>query len=481
MTPGRPRLPVKRHWGLLMLTHCFAALQVPPWTVAFFVLTLLAIAVLPLAAGHFWHRNRNKALVVLLLAIPVAVLLLSIDEKARVEHYPFGIDRVVDRLPAAVQEMVRRQGAYALLHSLEEFFSFIVLLGSLYTVSGGVALRGDLRATPLTNGIFLASGAVLANLVGTTGASMLLIRSFLQTNQERENTRHLPVFFIFLVSNVGGLLTPLGDPPLFLGFLRGIPFEWTLGLWPQWLVVNSLVLAIFLAWDTVAWWRESPEARRRDVEAVEPLRVKGLVNVLFLAGIVACVLLKSPRVSGALFGVAEVGLWAELGMIAMGVLSLLCTPRGVRQANASEWGPIVEVAVLFAGIFVTMVPALELLRAHGPGLGLTQAWQFFWLAGVLSSFLDNAPTYLVFATLAAGSPDELGALATRSPLLLQAVSCGAVFMGANTYIGNGPNFMVKAIADAAGFRTPSFFGYMLYSALVLLPVFALVTWIFFRP
>lgn len=459
--------------------HCLAALPVPPWTVVFFVMTLLAIAILPLVAEHVWHKNRNKALVVFVLAVPVVVFLLTIDDPAQAEHLPFGIDRIMDRLPDAVQGIVQRQGTVALLHSLEEFFSFIVLLGSLYAVSGGIALRGDLRPGPLTNAVFLTTGAVLANFIGTTGASMLLIRPFLRTNQQRANIRHLPVFFIFMVSNVGGLLTPLGDPPLFLGFLRGIPFEWTLGLWPQWLVVNGLVLAIFLVWDSVAWWRETPEAKRRDVAAVQPLRVEGLVNVLFLAGIVACVLLKSPRVSGTLLGIADTGLWAELGMIAMAGLSLLCTPRSARAANAFEWGPIVEVAVLFAGIFVTMVPALELLREHGKSFGLTQPWQYFWLTGILSAFLDNAPTYLVFATLAAGSPEEIGALATRSPLLLQAISCGAVFMGANTYIGNGPNFMVKAIADSAGFRTPSFFGYMLYSALILMPIFALVTWLFF--
>ncbi len=462
-----------------MLMPCLAALPVPPWSVAFFVLTLLAIAVLPLVAEHFWHKNRNKALVVFFLAVPVVVFLLTIEGNAHVKHFPFGIDKIMDHLPNAVQGVVRREGAYALLHSLEEFFSFIVLLGSLYAVSGGIALRGDLRASPLTNALFLAAGAVLANLIGTTGASMVLIRPFLQTNRQRALTRHLPVFFIFMVSNVGGLLTPLGDPPLFLGFLRGIPFEWTLGLWPQWLVVNGIVLAIFLIWDSVAWWRETPEAKQRDVAAVEPLRVEGLVNVLLLAGIVACVLLKSPRVSGTLLGIADTGLWSELGMIAMAVLSLLCTPRRVREANAFEWGPIVEVAVLFAGIFITMVPALELLREHGKSFGLTQPWQYFWLTGGLSSFLDNAPTYLVFATLAAGGPEEIGTLAARSPLLLQAISCGAVFMGANTYIGNGPNFMVKAIADSAGFKTPSFFGYMLYSALILLPAFALVTWLFF--
>ncbi len=454
------------------------ALTLPVWTVAPFGLTLLSIAVLPVVTEHWWHKNRNKALVALVLSLPVMAYLFCTGPAVDPIKLPLGVGKLFGHAPPAVQDVLKRQGTYALLHSLEEYMAFIVMLGSLYTVSGGIVLRGDLRFGPLTNTAFLAVGAVLANFIGTTGASMLLIRPYLRTNQQRQYVRHLPVFFIIVVSNLGGLLTPLGDPPLFLGFLRGVPFEWTLGLWQHWLVANGVVLGIFLVWDALACRRESPEARRRDVAAVEPLRLAGLVNVLFLAGVVAAVLLKSPRVSGAVLGVANLGYWPEGVMVCMGLLSWLVTSRRLREANGYTWGPIVEVAVLFAGIFVTMVPALELLR--GSTFNLTEPWQFFWLTGVLSSLLDNAPTYLVFATLAA-KPAEIGWLAVHGVLILQAISCGAVFMGANTYIGNGPNFMVKAIADSAGFKMPSFFGYMLYSCGILLPVFVLITWVFFPP
>jgi len=328
--------------------------------------------------------------------------------------------------------------------------------------------------------LFLAMGAVLANLIGTTGASVLLIRPVLRINSERQHTAHLPIFFIFTVSNLGGLLTPLGDPPLFLGFLNGVPFSWTLTLWPEWLLVNGVVLTLFLIWDTIAHGREPARASARDKSEAEPLRLRGLVNILFLAGIMGGVLLQGtlPSPRGEVAGGAV--------MLAMAVLSLLFTPRGLRAANAFTWEPIAEVAILFAGIFVTMVPALEILAGHGGALGISQPWQFFWLTGILSAFLDNAPTYLTFATMAAGSEDF--ALLVHGqvpgldgPLVLKAISCGAVFMGALTYIGNGPNFMVKAIADAAGYRTPSFFGYLAYSCLILLPVFVLVTILFFRP
>ena len=439
-------------------------LEVPPWSAVPFVLTLLAIALLPLVAEHFWHANRNKALVLALLAAPVVGFLVH----SGLEY------------------------THALLHALEEYASFIILLGSLYTVSGGIVVRGDIEGRPLTNTALLAAGAVLANLIGTTGASMLLIRPFLRINRQRQHVRHLPVFFIFVVSNLGGLLTPLGDPPLFLGFLRGVDFFWTLSLWREWLVVNGAVLAVFFVWDSLAHFRESKEAIARDVrESRPPLRVEGLRNLLFLGGIVAAVLLKSPHVGrlagdwlGRFFPCPDLTLhppWGDAVMAAMGLLALLLTPRRLREANGFRWGPIVEVAVLFAGIFVCMVPALELLKKHSGESGIEAPWQFFWLTGALSSFLDNAPTYLAFATLAAGKEANFGWLVEHRPDVLAAISCGAVFMGANTYIGNGPNFMVKAIADEAGIRMPSFFGYMVYAGLILLPLFVLVTFVFFPP
>jgi Na+/H+ antiporter NhaD/arsenite permease-like protein len=433
-----------------------APLDLSWWSAVPFVLLLLAIAVLPLVAPHWWHRNRNRALVAALLAVPAAFYLLYM-------------------------EVATGQPTLDLLgHEVHNYISFIILLGSLYTVSGGIVIAGDLQGRPGTNTGLLAFGAALANLIGTTGASVLLIRPLLRINRERKHTVHLPIFFIFTVSNLGGLLTPLGDPPLFLGFLNGVPFFWTLALWPHWLVANGLVLAVFFAWDTLAYRRELPEAVSHDRSPGAPLAVRGLANVLLLAGIMAGVVLQGmkPDTGGEDLG--------TILMIAMGLLSLLLTPSELRIANGFTWGPMVEVGILFAGIFVTMVPALELLGTHGKEFGLSEPWQFFWLTGVLSGFLDNAPTYLAFATMASGST-EFGELVNNQvpglngPLVLQAISCGAVFMGALTYVGNGPNFMVKAMADEAGYRTPTFFGYLAYSCLVLVPIFVLVTFIFFRP
>lgn len=441
------------------------ALHLPAWSMVPFVLVLVGIAVLPLAAGHFWHSNRNKAIVMTVLAAPVAVYLLWLSDQTE------------------------GQSVQALRHGITEYASFIILLAALYTVSGGIALRGDIQARPLTNTAFLALGAVLANIIGTTGASMLLIRPVLQINQERRVTRHIPVFFIFTVANLGGLLTPLGDPPLFLGFLNGVDFFWTLSLWPHWLFANGLVLCIFFIWDIWAYRHETPQAIAEDIAHIEPLRVRGLINLLFLAGILVAVVLQSPQASDAcqaffmrFFACPSLHItrpWGEVLLLLMAFGSWWLTLRQLHEDNSFGWEAIVEVAVLFAGIFVTMVPALAWVSEHGPELGITRPWQYFWLTGGLSSFLDNAPTYLTFATLAAGSHD-LDSLALNEPLVLQAISCGAVFMGANTYIGNGPNFMVKAIADQAGFKTPSFFGYMLYSGLILLPIFVVVTLVFFR-
>lgn len=432
-----------------------ALVDMPAWSVAPFALLLLCIALLPLMAGRFWHSNRNRAILAAGFAVPVAAFLIY-------KQLVFGQPTVP-----------------LLVHELMNYVSFILLLGSLYTVSGGIVLVGDLEPRPLTNAALLALGAVLANLIGTTGASMLLIRPFLRINRVRQNVNHLTIFFIFNVSNLGGLLTPLGDPPLFLGFLNGVPFAWTLTLWPHWLLVNGVVLTVFFIWDTIAYRRE-PGKSAAGLPKAKPLRLQGLRNLVFLAGIMAGVLLQGALPSP----------WGEIGggllMLVMGLLSLLLTPRGLRRANAFTWGPIFEVAILFAGIFVTMVPAMQLLSVHGPAFGLSKPWEFFWLTGALSAWLDNAPTYLTFATLAAGSNDFSRLVLDETPglngpLILQAISCGAVFMGAATYIGNGPNLMVKAIADVRGFRTPSFFAFHAYALLILGPVFVLVTFLFFWP
>lgn len=440
---------------MLVASVMVAALDLPLWSVAPFVLLLLAIAILPLFAEDWWHHNFNKAIVAAQVAIPTVVLMAIIA--------------IAERQPAME----------ALAHSLVEYVSFLLLLGSLFVVSGGIVITGDLRARPLTNTAFLALGAVLANLIGTTGASVLLIRPLLRINRQRQHTRHLPIFFIFAVSNVGGLLTPLGDPPLFLGFLKGVPFTWTLGLWRQWLFVNGMLLAVFLVWDTLACRRESSAALAHDASAIEPLRVRGLVNIALLVGVIGGVLLQGAldEPAGQIAGGAI--------MLTMGVLSLALTPAELRRANEFNWHPIIEVAILFLGIFITMAPALAILEQNRDRINVTEPWQFFWLTGILSAFLDNAPTYVTFATMAAGGQDFSLLVHGQvqgihdGPLVLEAISCGAVFMGAMTYIGNGPNFMVKAIAEHAGYKMPSFFGFLGYSFLVLGPIFAAATFLFF--
>lgn len=405
----------------------------PLYSVLPFVAMLLAIAFLPLALPHWWEPNRNKLVVSAGLGLPVLLLYLAREPRA-------------------------------LLHSAGDYVSFIVLLTGLYVIAGGILLRGDLEATPAVNSAFLGGGALLASFIGTTGASMLVIRALLQTNRERARVTHTVVFFIFLVSNIGGMLTPLGDPPLFLGYLAGVPFTWTLRLWPPWLTMVLILLGTYFVWDTIQHRRESRAARRLDHTRIQPLRVHGGVNGLWLAGVVAAVaLLHAPVREVVILGLAALSLWR--------------TPREIRRANQFTALPMVEVAVLFLGIFLTMIPALELLHLRGAELGVREPWQFFWAAGGLSSFLDNAPTYLTFLALAQGLglPGEVVGVPHS---ILAAISLGSVAMGANSYIGNAPNFMVKAIAEAAGVRMPSFLGYTVYSGAVLLPVFALVTLLF---
>jgi Na+/H+ antiporter NhaD/arsenite permease-like protein len=407
----------------------------PLYTVLPFVAMLLAIAICPLWVPHWWESNRSKLMVSAVLGFPVLVF--------------YGVSH-----PGA------------LLRTAEDFLSFIVLLSGLFVISGGIRLRGDLVATPATNVAFLGLGAVLASFIGTTGASMLLIRPVLQTNAERTRVKHTVIFFIFIVSNVGGMLTPLGDPPLFLGYLEGVPFVWTFRLWPQWSLMVAVLLAAYFVYDSLQFAREPLSAIRRDRARVEPLRLDGGLNGVWLLGVVLVV---------ALLGAP----WREAAIIALAALSLKTTAKRIRHANAFSAGPMVEVAVLFAGIFLTMIPALDLLRLRGDELGVRAPWQFFWASGILSSFLDNAPTYLTF--LALGQGLRLPADVVGVPeAVLAAISVGSVAMGANSYIGNAPNFMVKAIAEDAGVRMPSFFGYMLYSAAILFPLFVAVTLVFFR-
>ncbi len=409
-----------------------------------FVLLILAIAVLPPAFPVWWRRSWNQALVALIPAAPVAIYLGW--------HAPA-----------------------ALVRSLSDYVPFIALLASLYVVSGGILLEGDLKATPGVNTAFLGVGAILANLVGTTAASMLLIRPLLRTNRPREHTRHIPIFFIFLVSNIGGCLTPIG-PPLFLGYLRGIPFFWTLRLFPAWLFMVASLLAIFYVLDSRMLRREPGHAPSG--HPAGPLRLRGAHNLIPLGGIVLAVLAPARL---ALARPVVMGLFA--------ILSHLTTPQETRRENRVSHEPMLEVAILFAGIFITLAPVLVILGERGRSLGITHPWEFFWLSGGLSSVLDNAPAYLAFGSLALG----VGRAAGHAPssflflvrneggqALLRAVSLGCVFMGANTYIGNAPNFMVKSIAEERKIPMPSFFGYMAWSAAVLGPLFVLMTLLFLR-
>jgi Na+/H+ antiporter NhaD/arsenite permease-like protein len=448
-------VPAKGHGG----GHTNLGSTLGIWTVAPFVALLLCIAVLPLAAPHWWEHNKNKGIVAAVLGVPLAGYLA----------FSFGAD-----------------GQGELLHAAKDYVSFICLLGSLYVISGGVFVRGSLDGTPLLNTALLGLGAVLASFVGTTGASVLLIRPLLRANQARVRKAHIVVFFIFVVSNCGGLLTPLGDPPLFIGFLKGVPFLWTMRLAGQWALVNGLLLVIFMIWDQFVFNREALERKGSELEAVmhhQPFGIDGRLNFVFLGGILATVYASGSQ--SWPFGIQE-GL-----MLALLAGSYFTTARDIHERNKFTFGPIIEVAVLFAGIFVTMIPALLILNANGKSMGITQPWQFFWSAGALSSFLDNAPTYLTFAATACGiqniQPEGqylaefLNLPATTGAVeILAAISCGAVFMGANTYIGNGPNFMVKAIAEENGVKMPSFFGYMAYSGAILIPIFLIVTFVFFR-
>jgi Na+/H+ antiporter NhaD/arsenite permease-like protein len=361
---------------------------------------------------------------------------------------------------------------------LAEYVPFIVLLFALYVITGGVRIEGDLAATPTINAAFIAAGGLAASFIGTTGAAMLLIRPLLETNRERRIVAHTVVFFIFVVCNCGGLLLPIGDPPLFLGYLEGVDFLWTLSLWKPWLLTNGLLIAIYWAWDTFfAHPREEARDIIRDQRLAGALRITGLwPNAVLMAGVIAAVALLDP--SKSLPG-TDWHPWIflrEAVLLALVGLSLFFGNRETRRLNGFNYGAIIEVAALFVGIFICMQPALALLHEHGASLGIDSPRAFFWATGSLSSVLDNAPTYLVFFKAAGIDPRD--GLAGQEAARLAAISLGAVFLGAMTYIGNGPNFMVKAIAEQTGVKMPSFFGYILYSLGVLLPVFVLVSVLF---
>lgn len=436
------------------------------WALPFIGL-LLSIAITPLAVPQVWHHHYGK------LAAGWAFLFLA----PFVAIYGFQI------------------AAYEFLHvMLLDYVPFIALLLALYTISGGVFLKGDIHGTPWTNTGILAGGTAIASIIGTTGASVLLIRPLLRANDDRSYNVHVVVFFIFLVSNIGGSLSPLGDPPLYLGFLKGVSFFWPTQhlFWPT-LLVAGILLATFLMIDSVIYRRDNRQKQDPTPDTHPPIAINGWRNIFLLAVVIGVILGSAMWKTDGYIDVLGVhvdfpNIARVVALLGLTALSVQLTPIAYRQGNNFTWGPIEEVAKLFAGIFVTIVPVIAMLRAGENGAfaplltllaepnGEPNNAMYFWLTGGLSSFLDNAPTYLVFFNAAGGDPVQLmDPLATT----LAAISAGAVFMGANTYIGNAPNFMVKAIAEEAGVKMPSFFGYMLWSGLFLLPCFALVTLLFY--
>jgi len=450
----------------------------PLWTVLPFVVLLAAIAILPLtpALSHWWEHNSSKLLVAGSLA------LLTLAGYAFLHRHPVDLHFPAHSVvaPAAAGPSWGVAGAVLANALLAEYVPFFVLLFALYCITGGVRIEGDLEATPTTNTAFLAVGTLLANFIGTTGAAMLLVRPLLETNRERRRVAHTLVFFIFLVCNCAGCLLPIGDPPLFLGYLEGVDFLWTLSLWRPWLFTNGTLLAIYWLWDTCyAHPRERTGDILRDIREAGPLTVSGLwPNALLLAGVIAAVALLDP--AKPLPG-THWHPWIflrEAALLGLVGLSLALGAADIRRRNGFTYGAILEVAALFLGIFVCMQPALALLHEHGGRLGIQSPRAFFWATGGLSSLLDNAPTYLVFFKAAQALPATGATMAGVEAGRLAAISLGAVFLGAMTYIGNGPNFMVKAIAEQSGVKMPSFFGYCCYSFGVLLPVFILVSLLF---
>jgi Na+/H+ antiporter NhaD/arsenite permease-like protein len=483
----------------------------PIWSIAPFVALLLTIAIVPLVGRckHFWESNRNKLLVAAgmgLLTLVYYFFLHPAGQAAGPQPATSATATTGAGTAGAATTMgaepeaaggAEAAGAAAgsrlgvighVLSSaiLEEYVPFIVLLLSLYTISGGILLDGDLPAHPRTNTAFLAAGGILASFIGTTGAAMLMIRPLLHTNRERKHVRHTVVFFIFVVCNVGGCLLPIGDPPLFLGYLKGVPFLWTLRLAAPWAFCMGILLAVYYVWDVRMYRRESPEDIRFDEAERRPLKLMGRRNFLYLLGVVLAVAMLVPGKPAPLLSSLVVPEFLREGvLLALAGLSMLTTSRHIRHANRFTFAAMGEVATLFLGIFITMQAPVEILRVKGPELGLSEPWQFFWASGGLSSFLDNAPTYVVFFEAAdslthapgQGILQLLQGQFMRADLLV-AISLGSVLMGANTYIGNGPNFMVKTVAEERGVKMPSFFGYMLYSLAVLVPLFLLVTLVF---
>ena len=445
---------------------------VPIWLCIPFAGLLLCIALLPLIRPKWWEEHQGLVSAAWIAAMAVTFCLV------------YGAGKTAETVLECI---------------VNDYLTFIVLLFGLFCVSGNITMEGDFAGSPRVNVGLLAMGTLLASCIGTTGASMLMVRPVIKMNAWRKRKKHIMVFFIFMVSNMGGCLTPIGDPPLLMGFMRGVPFFWSLKLLPVLLLNMVILLFVFYHLDKRAYRKDIAQGRKPDIsKPYTEFRIDGMHNLLFIVMIVAAVILSGLLPTTAAFqdaagnvrGIHLLGevvftypAMIEIALILLAAfLSFRTTRKSIRKRNHFTWGPIREVAVLFIGIFITMQPALMLLKTVGPSLGISQPWQMFWSTGLLSSFLDNTPTYLVFLTTA-GTLGFTGGIATSLGTVpvgvLAAISCGAVFMGANTYIGNAPNFMVKSISEENGVLMPSFFGYILWSVVFLVPVFLIDTIAFF--
>jgi len=419
-----------------------------------FVLILACIAILPLFFAHFWEKNTNKLLIASILSIPVIIYLSMSGNFGKLYE-----TLVFDYIP------------------------FLVLLGALFIITGGIYIDGDIEAKPIINTTYLAIGAVLASFIGTTGASMLLIRPIISTNKERKFKVHTILFFIAIVANCGGLMTPLGDPPLFVLYLRGTPFFWFFNLASSWLFVNSLLLTVYLIVDTYFHKQEPKLNLIRDKSIIKPITIKGKINFIWLLGVVFSVAFVNEQYLPFMKSNEYLKFLREALILLFALTSLKTTIKDVRVSNKFSWVPIIEVAFLFLGIFITMVPCIIYLELNAHTLGVTSPMQFYFASGFLSSILDNTPTAVTFHSLAVGlqstSNVTTGLIAGIPKALLKAISLGSVLFGSMTYIGNGPNFMVKSIAEENGIAMPHFFKYIYgFSILILLPIFILVYLLF---
>ncbi len=428
-------------------------MNIPLLSLLPFVLILLAIAILPLFWNHRWEQNKNKLIIASILSLPIIVFLIQ--------------NGLGHRLIKTI---------------LFDYIPFIVLLGSLFVITGGIHLSGDIEAKPLINLAFLSIGTILASIMGTTGAAMLLIRPIIQTNKEREFKIHTILFFIAVVANCGGLLTPIGDPPLFMLYLRGVPFTWFLKLLPEWLFTNGLLLLIYFIVDSYYYKKEKRINIVLDKIMIRSIKVTGKLNFVWLAGVILSIAFLNEQYINIIHSNEYYKFIREVVIIFMAVFSLIFTQKKLRKLNNFSWAPIEEVAYIFFGIFITMIPCLLYLGTNAKSLGVNSAIQFFYATGALSGILDNTPTAVTFYSLAHGLGIQSSLMVAEIPYdLLKAISLGAVFFGSITYIGNAPNFMVKAIAEDNNIKMPDFFSYIWkFSLVVLLPIFILVQLIFIK-